>query len=199
MRATSTRSVGLLAGFAVIAIAALVWWFQSRSSTADEDVSTRAVAGPAISQERSDRVAPRSTPPSGVLDDVVGNETLTNLRRQQQRQEVGKVVESGRRKLVGAYESETIDRQWAGNKQRTLESLQSNAQIEELNARPSAFDVACRTSTCRIQADFPSRLAAEDWITLYLLNAGPEIMNSSVNRTILPDGTASIEIYSQAR
>jgi hypothetical protein len=82
-------------------------------------------------------------------------------------------------RLQGRYESEPIDQARASAKQQALETLQSNRQIEELGARPVALDVACRSTICRVQAEFASRVAADDWLTLHLLKAGREMSRVS--------------------
>ena len=110
-----------------------------------------------------------------------------------------KVAEAGERKLRSRYESERVDPKWAPGKQQALERLSVSPQIEQLNARPVSIDAHCRTSVCLINAEFQTRLAATDWHTLYTLNAGTEMFNSSTRSTVNPDGSVHLQIYGLAR
>ena len=188
--------VALALGIALIVVGTTLW------RTGRFGKATSAAESPAADPIAPPQGTTRATMSSGAspLSGLESSDpSIVAAQRAAEKREVNKVVAAGRSKLVGAYEAENVDQGWAGAKQQALEALQSNEQIEQLNARPVAFDVACRSSTCRVQADFASRLAADDWLTLYLLNAGTELSNSSFRRTDYPDGTASIELYGQAR
>ena len=112
---------------------------------------------------------------------------------------VTKLVEAGKEKLRTHYENERVDASWASRKQQVLEPLSVSPQIEQINAQPLSFTANCRTSVCLIGADFPSRVAADDWFTLYTLNTGPEMTNASSERTINADGSVHLQIYGLAR
>ena len=109
------------------------------------------------------------------------------------------IVDAGENKLRSRYESERVDAAWASRKQQALERLSFSPQIEQLNAQPLSIDAHCRTSVCMINADFATRLAATDWHTLYTLNAGTEMSNSSMRSTVNPDGSVHLQIYGLAR
>ena len=112
---------------------------------------------------------------------------------------VNALVDAGEQKLRSRYESERVDAAWASRKQQALERLSISPQIEQLNAQPLSIDAQCRTSVCLINADFPSRVAATDWHTLYTLNAGPEMSNASMRSTVNPDGSVHLQMYGLAR
>jgi hypothetical protein len=112
---------------------------------------------------------------------------------------VTEMANAGERKLRGRYESEGVDAGWAPGKQRILEERSVSRQILEANASPVAFNATCRSSVCRITADFASSVAANDWYTLYTLNAGGELFASSVRGTPNPDGSVHLEIYASTR
>ncbi len=190
------RFLPLLAGICLLAIG--VWWYRyANAPTAVERVS-------AVDRSQQEQAweAPSPVPhASSRLASPLVTVTTEDPEAYERAQGKGSstVAQAGRTKLQGQYQTEAVDAGWAIGKERALETLQSNDQIEQFGARPVALDVACRSSVCRLQAEFASRVAADDWITLYLLNAGHEISRSSYLRTDYPDGTASIELYGQTR
>ena len=113
---------------------------------------------------------------------------------------VNALVDAGENKLRTRYDSEPVDAAWASRKQEVLERLSaSSPQIDQVNAQPLAIAANCRTSVCLISADFRSQTAADDWFTLYTLNAGPEMSSASSRRTVNPDGSVNLRIYGLAR
>lgn len=92
----------------------------------------------------------------------------------------------------------SIDAVWPSRKQR-----RRNAPVRrrrsQLDAQPLSMTANCRSSACLISADSPCQAAADDWLTLYTLNAGPEMTNASSRRTTNPDGSVNLRIYGQAR
>ncbi len=110
-----------------------------------------------------------------------------------------KVAEAGKQKLRTRYESEHVDAAWAQRKQQALQRLSTSPQIEELHADPLSFAANCHSSVCLIAADFPSRVAADDWFSLYTLVAGEEMSNVSSEGSTNPDNTIHLQIYGLAR
>jgi hypothetical protein len=52
---------------------------------------------------------------------------------------------------------------------------------------------------CQLSADFPTRVAADDWFTLYLTNTGTDLYNASYQATLNDDGTTHVEVYGLAK
>jgi len=109
------------------------------------------------------------------------------------------LVAVARKKLQSRFASEPVDRTWAASKEKALAAANDAPQIEQLGAKPLAFDSQCHSSVCVIGADFATATAAEDWYTLYTMVAGPEMSRAAVQRTDNPDGTIHLQIYGQAR
>lgn len=182
----------------VLAIALIIgvsgWVIRGRNSIDAEPVATNT-STPAPTLEarpisRSNRTPLESAAPSPA--DMIAMKEAND-------EAVAKLVETGKQKLLARYESERVDTAWATRKQQTLERLSISPQIEQINAQPLSFNAQCRQSVCLIHAEFPSRLAADDWFTLYTLNAGGEMFNASSDRTMNPDGSARLQIYGLAR
>ena len=110
-----------------------------------------------------------------------------------------KLIQTGENQLRTRYEGEHVDAAWAPRKQQALEKASISPQIEQLNAKPLSFAAICRSSTCLIGADFANRTAADDWFTLYTLNAGPEMTKAAMQKSVNPDGSVHVQIYGFAR
>lgn len=115
-------------------------------------------------------------------------------QREDERKSVQDIVATGDRKLRDLYQMETTNQKWAAAKQLELEKFVVVPQMEAINAIPTEFDVRCRSSMCRIVADFPSRTAADDWSTLYMTNNGGLLPRASLNTTAQADGSVRLEI-----
>lgn len=177
----------------VLTIVAVTWW---------KATSTPAAAGPAaiadsapLQQPADAMPGPRRSQALPVDDVAVDVEAM----RRQQRSDADKVVAAGRSKLVGRYDGEGVDHAWATAKQSELMAFRTSQQIEAIGAQADNLAINCRTSVCRIDADFSSRSEAEDWTTLYLTGAGSRIPNASTRVVPNTDGTFHLEIYGLAR
>lgn len=190
-------SAPLIAGAFVVALIAGVslWTTRSRSVEPADAPSTRAAAN---------AQAPAGnawTPSTGMTAASAAPASVEDLQAMQAANDVAvnALVDAGETKLRTRYDGEPVDAAWATRKQATLERLSASPQIEQLNAQPLSMAASCRSSVCLISADFPSQTAADDWLTLYTLNAGPEMTNASSRRTTNPDGSVNLRIYGQAR
>lgn len=183
-------AIGLIV---VVVILSVTWW---KTSAHRQVIPSQATSGELTPDVSGARANPAASPNRAALP--VSDEEM-GARLAMEREQVDKIVEAGRNKLFAQYQSERVDGRWALAKEQTLTRLSTSAQIEALNARPKTIDVHCRSSVCRISADFPNRLAAEDWFTLYTTNVGNELPNASLQQTANPDGTMHVEIYGLAR
>jgi hypothetical protein len=108
-------------------------------------------------------------------------------------------IASGRQKLAARYGSEPVDAAWAQRKEKALASANDASQLADLDAKPLSFSAQCRSTVCLIGADFASTLAADDWVSLYTLVAGPEVSRAAMQRSQNPDGTVHLRVYAAAR
>jgi hypothetical protein len=192
------RTPSALLAMIAIAIVALTWW-KARESV-DGAIKGRATpqaehARPTVPANRSIDSRPQSGSSAGLRNDANSLDSRRSAREEATR----KIAKAGRDRLEGRYASERGDPRWAMATERTLSGLQTSPQIEDLGAKPIHFNANCRTSVCRIHADFASRRAAEDWLTLYTLNAAVQMPNVSVQTLANPDGSIRLELYGFAR
>jgi hypothetical protein len=182
--------------FAIFAVG-ITWW---RSHSNDvppttDTIEMRPAAGvPA-------NVA-RSAPPQAVPSLALNAGELHARRKEQKAQReanIDRIVAAGRKKVVGRYESETIDSAWANATRQELLKFSLSDQIRATQSEPSGLNIDCRRTTCRIEADFPSITAADDWSTLYLTDAGSRLPNASLQKSYNADGSVHLTIYALAR
>lgn len=188
----------IFAGIVIALIAGVSGWaLRSRLSTSPGAEQAAADAAPATQRlGRADTATPSRAPPVPAMA-TTGQDPLADVRANDQA--VSKLVEAGKQKLLSRYNSEPVDAAWAARKEQALERLSVSPLIEQVNAEPLSFSARCRSSVCLIGADFPSRLAADDWFTLYTMNAGQEMSNASSESSVNPDGSVHLQIYGLTR
>jgi hypothetical protein len=133
-------------------------------------------------------LAEHAGPPAPVLEDSAGAADLAD-REQQAR------IDQSRQDLVRLYRSEKTDPAWAAAKERELLPLTQVTQIQQMNAVPKQLDIDCKTSSCRVQADFDSSGAANDWATVFTASLGTSMPTGTVQQVTNPDGSVTIEVY----
>lgn len=119
--------------------------------------------------------------------------------RRQRQSQANAIVDTGRRNLESEFASESLDPVWSRAKETELEKFVLDPQMEAIGAIPTAFTVACKSSVCRIVAAFPSKTAAEDWTSLYVINNGGLLSRVSYNHVLQPDGTMQLELIGSTR
>ena len=181
---------------AIALVVGLTWW-HARNAAAPKVAEEATPAG--VPPQPSPTHRPVATPPPDALRRP--RRERNRERRAQQRAAVNRVNAAGREKIVGRYESETIDPAWSNATRQALmaPSLAASDQIRATHSEPSGLAVDCRSTTCRITADFPNRIAADDWSTFYLTGAGDRLPNATLRKTTNPDGSVRLEIYAIAR
>lgn len=188
--------------FLVVLVAALIvsvtWW----------KIGTRAsdAVSPAVMESRDADTGESPTDrPSSVHSGLPASASVeelsrsNHLRHAQAQVKQAKLVEAGRDKLVARYQNEKVDGGWATGREQSLVERAVSPQIHDLGAEPQNLTAHCRSSTCQLTADFPTRVAADDWFTLYLTSAGTDLFNASYQTSVNPDGTTHVEIYGLAK
>ncbi|MFT3896164.1 MAG: hypothetical protein QM719_00430 [Thermomonas sp.] len=101
--------------------------------------------------------------------------------------------------LAARYASEPVDAAWASAKEAKLLAASASDEIRRLNALPENYRASCRSTVCRIGADFPNRGAVQDWLTLFSTGVGSELPNEAYIVTNNPDGSVHLDIMGLAR
>lgn len=180
----------------VVAILLAMTWFKMRKQTAPHNPRP---AMPASIVEPATPGHPRPAPSNAHRAPVAGSPVELRAQQALQAEEVKILVETGRDRLVGQYQSERVDNSWAAAKEQALVRLSTSPQIARLDAEPTSIVAHCRTSICHVEAEFASTMAADDWATLYTLNIGVEMPSVSLQNEPRRDGTVSVKLYGLAR
>ena len=119
--------------------------------------------------------------------------------RQQNMEEVQKEAqrkaESQHLAFAARFAAEQVDARWAAAQQADILAASKAGQIAQLQAQPKQIDIDCKSSTCRVEADFARRSVAEDWLTLFLMNMGGGMANATYEYSTNPDGSARLTVY----
>jgi hypothetical protein len=104
-----------------------------------------------------------------------------------------------RNAFVQRYENESVDPPWSAVKEATLLRASTSTQITELGAEPGNLGIDCKSSVCRVTADFSNSSLAEDWVTLFMLNAGSEMPRAVFDYSNNPDRSVHVVILGYSR
>src|SRR5688572_11551446 len=165
--------------------------------------STREATKPATSSTGvPERVAAKDRAPSagaGSSSHLPANpEALAAANQRAESEQQGK-IEQAQQGLAARYRSEPRDATWAAAKERDLLALTRLEQAERMNAMPSSIDIDCKTSSCRIAADFTSQASANDWLTVFTTSLGNSLPFGTTEQKTNPDGSVTIEIFGASR
>ncbi len=179
-------------------VVSVTWW----------NISTHHPVSTTSAEGAPDAATPNDQPPdtSRATPTLPGSSAGTQLSpeqsiqaihasRESNRAQIAKVVEAGHSKLMAQYLSEPVNGGWAIAQEQNLTSHGTNPQIKELHAEPKGLTAHCRSTTCKLGADFPNQSAADDWVTLYVSSPNTHLSNVSTQASPNPDGSVHIEIY----
>lgn len=124
---------------------------------------------------------------------------LWEQQRKSAKAEAARRNQAERQAYIHRFAGEAVDARWATAKESTILAASKGDQIVALGAQPRELDIDCRTTMCRVQADFPSESSAEDWFTLFSTTLGGEMPKVSFEFSVNPDGSARLVAYGLAR
>ena len=100
---------------------------------------------------------------------------------------------------AGRYAAERPDPAWAPAKIGELTAIAERPEFAEAGAKPASLGIDCRSTMCRLEAQFANQAQAENWIRMYTSSIGGAMPNSVVSRRNNPDGSVGVEIHGRAR
>ena len=101
--------------------------------------------------------------------------------------------------LAARYAAEPVDGPWASAKEARLLGASTSDEIRRANAVPRNYSARCRSTVCRIGADFDDRGAIQDWLTLFSTGLGGEVPSEAYTVSQNPDGSFHLDIMGLAR
>lgn len=182
----------LLAGLLAIAVIAgvTIAWRQRTAAPAGGDVAPAATAQVASQAAR---------PASGSR-----HQPRFSLAERRERRKLAQAEQERRGRalhdtLAARYAAEPVDAAWASAKEAKLLEASVSDEIRRADAVPGNYRASCRSSVCRIGADFPNRSAVEDWLTLFSTGVGGELPNEAYVVSQNADGSFHLEVMGLAK
>ncbi|MFT3896162.1 MAG: hypothetical protein QM719_00420 [Thermomonas sp.] len=188
---------------AVIAGVTLYRQFHSSADTAklsqsvDEESDGRKGAARRLTPEEIRALATRSPGLQGgaTVSDMAG--------MMEKRKRMAEATQARTRERNAAFAArfaaEKSDPSWSPAHEKELASLQDSDPMRDADAKATNFRADCRSTTCRIQADFPDSSAAADWLQLYMGSVGDRLPVATAHKVTNPDGSVRVEIYGVGR
>jgi hypothetical protein len=119
-------------------------------------------------------------------------------RRALQAEQVRKGRES-HQALASRYAAEPVNAAWAGAKEARLLAASVSDEIRRVGAVPQNFRASCRSTTCKVDADFANRGSMEDWLTLFATGSGGELPFVAYVVTPNADGSYHLDVVGLAK
>lgn len=163
-------------------------------------IGRHAASSMPTSSGQPDVVAAKSNPVNRV---VPVSAPMTFEQRQAKRRAA--IAEQERRgqalhaALATRFATEKPDAAWASAKEAKLLAASTSDEIRRANAQPRNYTATCRSSVCKIGADFDNRGALEDWLTLFSTGLGSELPSEAYVLSTNQDGSLHLEIMGIAR
>lgn len=194
--ATNHRSrrrwiIPVLVAVAIIGLIVAVTLF--RGWRQDAEAGAPVAEAPAAAKTIKTQTRPRAAKASQVVNTSDPDDWQQN--REEATKEAQRKAENQHRALAARFAAEQVDARWAAAQQADILAASKAGQIAQLQAQPKQIDIDCKSSTCRIEADFPRRSVAEDWLTLFLMNMGTGMANATYEYSTNPDGSARLTVY----
>lgn len=156
-----------------------------------------ASAAPGTSSSRPRAAVANSGIPAAAGAPAMLQEQME--RRARMREEQGVRTRALRDQSAKRYDNEAVDPAWASAKESELLAFADQPEFDEVDARPASLSIDCRSSICKLDAQFENRTQAEKWIMMYTSSAGGAMPSAITSRNQNPDGSTHVEIYGRAR
>lgn len=186
-------SVAVAAG---LAVAALIVWTRLAAKAEADATAQRLQRIEQIQQEQSrllgallQQRSPRRSAPAQPARDLSDRSMQRDAPAQMPPEAIA-------RDLDAQHRSDPVDPAWSAQAETELTTLARGDWVSEAGGGPARLVVDCRSTRCRIEADFVRRSQAEDWSELFLTQAGGTIYRSQTVLIPRTDGGAELRLYS---
>lgn len=187
----------------VALIAAVTLYRQFRSTSATENPSQsaestgREVTARRLSPEEIRALARRSQATSSQATARNMDEMLEERKRMAAASQAR--MQKRNAAMAGRFAAEKSDPSWANAHEKDLVSLQDSDPMRDAGVKAADFQADCRSTMCRVQADFPDASAAANWLQLYMGSVGDRLPVATAHKITNPDGSVRVEIYGVGR
>jgi hypothetical protein len=187
----------LVAGAVLLSMAVvMVYRHRARENDALLQSSAPVTAEPV---SRTPSVPHRRTDSRAALAGAAQSMAAKREELGRRRKEVQVRVDRTQAAFASRHRSEAVDPAWSNAKEAELTRLATSDQIKQLGVDARDLNIDCRTSMCRITANFDSTAAGDDWIVLYMNNVAQQVPAASYKYIRNPDGTVTINVYAIGR
>lgn len=101
--------------------------------------------------------------------------------------------------LEAQHQAESRDPVWAAKTEQAYGEIAESKPMQDVGVTPKNLQADCRSSTCRITADFGNAGNAQDWATFFLTSSGGLARQAKVIVVPNADGTSQVRIFSMRR
>jgi hypothetical protein len=134
--------------------------------------------------------------PAPSVDDPAREALEHALAMEHRRMEKG---EKDQRYWQEGFAAQRVNPEWAPPKEREILQLVGSDKFKASNASPEGLEVECRSSLCRVTADFPSNVAAQDWTEFFTLYSASRFSGGLSRQETIAGGKARLTIITAAR
>lgn len=152
---------------------------------ADEDLARSSDATGAAPSRRAAMPAP-----SAVQGMLGGNMDPEEARRKQD--ELAQDLEA-------AHNAQPVDAAWKGKTEARMTEIAANEGLRESGIAPDGLRADCRSSSCRVSAEFGKPGDADDWATMFITMTGKEFQRVRYVTVPTADGGTEVRIYGTRR
>ena len=194
----------LLLGLVVALIAGITLYRQFRSPPTTATPS-KAVVEPADRGTGAGRLSPEEIRALAQRAPLAsGSATARNMAEMlEKRKRMAEATQARNQQrnaaMASSFAAEKADPAWSGTHEKGLASLQDSGPMHDAGVKAENFQAECRSSMCRIQADFPGQSMASDWLQLYMSSVGDRLPVATAHQIRNPDGSVHVEIYGVGR
>jgi len=185
----------------VIAGVTLYRQFRSQSTTASHSQSVESTGREAtarrLSPEEIRALASRSP---GVPGQATARDMAEMMEKRKRMAAASQErIQKRNAAMIGRFAAAKPDPSWSNAHEKDLASLQDSDPMRDAGAKAANFQADCRSTMCRVQADFPDAGAAANWLQLYMGSVGDRLPVATAHQVTNPDGSVRVEIYGMGR
>lgn len=205
MAAGSNQKLAIFAGAAIVLIVGVTVWNareRDRGVAAPATGAPPADARPAVDDaadaaSRGAQGRP-ATPSPSMASGGDGARSLL-LGDPKDRERARREYENLAQDLERAHTQQEVDAAWKGKTEASLATIAANDSLQDSGIAPKGVRTDCRSSSCRVSAEFGKPGDADDWATMFITMTGKEFRSVRYVTVPTADGGTEVRIYGTRR
>lgn len=203
MAKATNRNLGIAVGAIIVLIVGVTFWKTRERPAATELPSASGDPTPARTVQSAQGEPPprdvgagRAQPDAGAGPD--GKRSLL-MGTPEDRERARREYENLGRDLERAHASQPVDAAWKSKTEASLADIAEGEGLQQSGIAPAGMRTDCRSSSCRVSAEFDKSSDAQDWATMFVTMTGDQFRTARFVTTQTPDGKTEIRIYGTRR